>query len=165
MWPRTTGLGQLCEVHARGRIELGKETIAYRELEVVGLDLVLEACRRTLRTTAAFSFRNMRSNSSGNPGHVRPDFLQFPHDGRASSHWDFVSQCRQSSVKTRRLAGQSKYLQGGNQEGPLTRILRLLHVWHPRLGLPVYTIVSTTTNGTVARMTRTGKTTEARSRR
>ena len=39
-----------------------------------------------LRSNAAFSSRKTRSNSSGYPGHVRPDFRHWVQVGRISSH-------------------------------------------------------------------------------
>lgn len=57
-----------------------------------GLPFCFEAARLVLRATAAFSFRKMRSNSSGKPGQVLPDFLQLPHEGRTSSHWGVLAR-------------------------------------------------------------------------
>ena len=51
-------------------------------LEATGPEILL-----AFLAMALFSSRKTKSKSSGKPGQSRPDFLQFPHTGRFSSHW------------------------------------------------------------------------------
>ena len=55
------------------------------EFFFVGAELETEA-RWARRWTAIVSFRKIKSNSSGYPGHTRFDFWHCVHTGRISSH-------------------------------------------------------------------------------
>jgi hypothetical protein len=83
---------------------------------------------------ALFSSRKTRSNSSGKPGHLRRDFLQLPHVGLFSSH------CAQS-VRDRAWLSSGADATRRDRTHQRTLILLLLHMPHPRLGLPVYTML------------------------
>jgi hypothetical protein len=83
---------------------------------------------------ALFSSRKTRSNSSGKPGHLRRDFLQLPHVGLFSSH------CAQS-VRDRAWLSSGVDATRRDRTHQRTLILLLLHMPHPRLGLPVYTML------------------------
>jgi hypothetical protein len=85
---------------------------------------------RALFSVASVSFRKTRSNSSLYPGHCRRDLLHWLHVGFVSSHYPR----RSTSVCPRLLL-----LDPSNR--PPTLILRVLHIWQPREGLPQYTMV------------------------
>jgi hypothetical protein len=89
---------------------------------------------------ALFSSRKTRSNSSGNPGHLRRDFLQLPHVGLFSSH------CAQS-VRDRAWLSSGADATRRDRTHQRTLILLLLHMPHPRLGLPVYTMLGVREEG------------------
>jgi hypothetical protein len=92
-----------------------------------------------LRAIALFSSRNTRSNSSGYPGQSRPDFLQLPHVGLSSLHCGTLVLIR---VRLAVYWPQAQPQLAVMLDAQLrhTFILRLLHMPHPRLGFPVYTI-------------------------
>lgn len=114
------------------------------ELEppVLLLDGVVPEDFRALLAIALFSSRKTRSKSSGYPGHTRADFLQLPHIGLFSSHcaWLAGEPRFGSQLLVSRYRDQHHQVneRSNSREAPThTFIRRLLHMPHPRLGLPV----------------------------